>query len=331
MKICVTGGHGFIGRAACRKLAASGHSVTVLDIQKPLPTQPWASASVVGDIRDLAACRRAFAGCDRVLHLAAAHQDFGITDAEYFDVNQRGTATVCDAMAREAVDELCLYSSVAVYGAAAKPRAETTTPMPSSSYGASKLAAEIVAQQWVAGDLSRRCLIMRPTVVFGPESVANMHALMRQIYRKRFVLIGNGCNIKSLACVDNVVAATLFLWGLQPDCRPRELPDRCNTFNYVDQPDLSVAQIVDAIHEAFQRPRPTVRIPLWLGLLAAIPFDLAIALTGRNLPISSARIRKLATATEFQADKVHSSGFLPPLTLREGIAQMADTFVPAQG
>ena len=148
MKICVTGGHGFIGRVACQWLVSAGHTVVVLDSAKPPQPHPWTTASFLGDVRDKASCLDAFRGCDRVLHLAAAHRDFGISEAEYFDVNQHGTTVVCEAMVVTGIRDLCLYSSVAVYGSAADPRSEATTPKPLSPYGKSKLAAEMVAVQW---------------------------------------------------------------------------------------------------------------------------------------------------------------------------------------
>ena len=43
-----------------------------------------------GDIRDATAVKEAFDGCDEVIHLAAAHHDFGIEEETYFDVNEQG-------------------------------------------------------------------------------------------------------------------------------------------------------------------------------------------------------------------------------------------------
>ena len=77
MRICITGGTGFIGSWFARRLAAAGVEVVALDLHPPDPALPLARF-VRGDIRDPEALRRAFEGCDRVLALAAAHHDFGI-------------------------------------------------------------------------------------------------------------------------------------------------------------------------------------------------------------------------------------------------------------
>src|SRR5699024_11895228 len=57
--------------------------------------------------------------------------------------------------------------------------------------------------------------------------------------------------------------------------------------------------------------------------LAAKPFDLAGRVTGKDLPITSARVHKLSEAeTAFTADRIRQVGFTPSVTLPEGVATM---------
>ena len=327
MRICVTGGNGFIGRQICGSLTRAGHAVVVLDLAPPDSTSQAACTYIQGDVRNHDSCVAAFAGCDRVLHLAAAHKDFGITESEYFDVNEHGTATVCKAMITTGVRDLCFYSSVAVYGDAPPPRNELTTPSPTSHYGASKLAAERVAEGWAHDDASRRCLVIRPTVVFGPESRANMYSLVHQIATRRFVMVGDPETRKSLAYIDNLVSATMFLWGLSAKDCPVPACERIARYNYVDKPDIPVGELVGIISDHLFVPRPRLRFPLWLGLVAALPFDAVSLLTGLNLPISRARVRKLNTATVFESSKINAAGFSPAVSLNEGVARMVEWYM----
>ena len=77
MKICVTGGAGYLGALATGDLLAAGHEVTVLD--SLLHGQHAVAAElaglgariVEGDVRDAAARRAALAGSAAVVHLAA--------------------------------------------------------------------------------------------------------------------------------------------------------------------------------------------------------------------------------------------------------------------
>ena len=214
------------------------------------------------------------------------------------------------------VRELCFYSTVAVYGDAPPPYAETTVPAPISPYGASKLAGEAVFREWTARGEGRRCLVIRPTVTFGPGNFANMYSLIREIDRGRFLRVGQGTNIKSLSYVENLVAATLYLWS-----RPQR--DAFEVFNYIDKPDLTSGQIVAAVYEDLGKRLPKLSVPYPVARALALPFDAVIAATGRNLPISSARLKKLVVSeTRYEADKVREAGFTPPVDLREGIRRM---------
>ncbi|MEZ4415205.1 MAG: NAD-dependent epimerase/dehydratase family protein [Gemmatimonadota bacterium] len=313
MRVLITGGAGFIGSYFIERLIRAGSEVTVLDLA-PCP-YPGVH-SIVGDVRDPAAVREAIQGVDRVLHLAAAHHDFGISEQTYFDVNEGAARVLVQAMEEHGVRELCFYSSVAVYGSTPPPRTEATPPSPEAPYGASKLAGEQVFRAWTDSGPDRTAWVIRPTVVFGPGNFANMFALIRQIARGRFLQIGEGTNIKSLAYVENLVDATFHLWE-----HVRE--PGFHVFNYADKPDLSSGRIADTIYRALGRTPPSLRVPLGLGLLLAKPFDWTIRLTGANLPISGARIRKLAEMeTQFEADRIQQAGFSAAVPLSDGLSRM---------
>lgn len=316
MHYLVTGGSGFIGRHLCEQLARAGHALTILDLVAPQPGAP-AARYVRGDVRDADAVRTALAGCDAVFHLAAAHHDFGLARETFFAVNEGAAQVLCDAMDAAGVTDVCFYSSVAVFGDAPEPHHEDAPTAPANPYGASKLAGEQVFRRWVARGEGRRALVIRPTITFGPRNYANMYSLIRQIHRGLFLPVGAGENVKSLSYVENLVGVTLFLWE-----RRATLP-AFDAFHWVEKPDLTSHQIAAAIYRALGRKAPRVRLPLPVALALALPFDAVIAATGRNLPVSSARIRKLAgERTQFEADKARQAGFQPPVTLEEGIRRM---------
>ena len=51
---------------------------------------------------------------------------------------------------------------------------EDTVPAPTSPYGASKLAAEKLAEQWQVADPTRCVTIIRPCAVYGERNISNM-------------------------------------------------------------------------------------------------------------------------------------------------------------
>lgn len=323
MKICITGGSGFIGGYVCEALRARGDEIVILDLIDP-PAVNVHDRFVKGDIRDRAACDAAFAGCDVVFHLAAAHHDFGIEKKTYYDVNEGGARVMCDAMDAAGITRCVFYSTVAVYGEAAEPIDESTAPSPINPYGGSKLAGEEVFRGWCAGGGEREALVIRPTVTFGPRNFANVYSLIRQIHSGRYVTVGAASNYKSLSYVENIVAATFFL--LQR--RAGGGGEAFDIYNWVEKPDLTSFGIAQAIFRSMDKRMPGWRIPMWTAKLMALPFDIVIALTGKNLPISSARVHKLfAAQTKYEASKARDAGFEPGISLEGGIDRMVKWFL----
>ena len=319
MRILITGGGGFIARHFVERLTREGVALTLYDLLPP----EWDAGRaqvVIGDVRDNRTLLHAAAGCDAVLHLAAAHHDSGIAPETFFDVNAGGARNLCAVLDRLGIGNVCFLSSVAVYGSAAEPRGEETPPHPSSAYGASKLAAERVFQHWAQRGPGRRVLVIRPPVVFGAGNFANMYALIRQIASGRFLQIGSGQNVKSLVYVENLVAATLLAWR-RSGAPPFEI------VNVVDKPDLTSREIAETVYQALGRRPPRLGIPLALGLALGLPFDAFSLMTGVSLPVSTARIRKYAAEqTKFEANKLAGLGFRSGVELREGLRRMVDWY-----
>lgn len=127
MKILITGGAGFIGRALAARLVASGHHVVALDTLTPqihgeIPSIALADGVefVREDVRNLGARPELLEGIDAVYHLAAetgtGQSMYRI--AHYVDVNEMGTAALLEAIARceRRPRKLVLASSRAIYG-----------------------------------------------------------------------------------------------------------------------------------------------------------------------------------------------------------------------
>ena len=314
-KILLTGGSGFIGSHFHRHLRQD--QIINFDLVKP--SFDNSATFIQGDIRKEDDLREGVKGQNikTILSLAAKHHDFGIGHDEYFDTNEDGTAAICKVASENDIKEIIFYSSVAVYGIREEVTTELTPPQPDSPYGASKLAGEKVLEKWSLEDPGRSALIIRPTLVFGPNNMANMRNLIRQIDSGLYFHLGKADNIKSIAYVENLVRATLYLKdAMKPGFA---------IYNYADEPQLTTREISNTIAQALNK-KINLTVPKTLGIMMGIPFDLMIKLTGKNFPISSSRIKKLGTQTHHSAKKIFSEGFKPSISTLDGLRKMVEWY-----
>ena len=149
----ITGCAGFIGSSLVDRLLAQGHRVTGVDnfstgqrrFLDGALTNP-AFKLIEGDLLDLPALTKAFAGGDTVFHFAAnADVRFG-TEHPRRDLEQNTIATynALEAMRANGIKRIAFSSTGSVYGEAAVIPTPEDAPFPvqTSLYGASKLAGE---------------------------------------------------------------------------------------------------------------------------------------------------------------------------------------------
>ena len=159
MRVLVTGGTGYLGRAVVRALSARGHDVVVFARTASRSGLP--GAAVDGDIRDRAALERAAAGCDAISHSAALVTIWRRRRQDFDDVNVGGLRNVL-AVAETLRLSRVLYTSSFV----ALPPRGRTTPLEANDYQRTKVAADRVASEAVGN--GRPVVRVYPGVVYGP-------------------------------------------------------------------------------------------------------------------------------------------------------------------
>jgi len=309
--ILITGNAGFIGTYLTSVFLKNGSEVRGLDIH-PRTDVELGFTQIEGNILDRNIVHQSMIDVETIIHLAAEHKDFGVTEAEYFKVNEQGTKVLLEEASNSSIKKFIFYSSVAVYGAQSDTT-EETPPAPNNPYGASKLAAEKLVAAWAREDSSRTAIILRPTVVFGPHSKANIFRLIRQVCDGRFLMVGKGENIKSTAFVRNLVDATIYL------------KDKCQAglhiFNYADEPHFQTKELVRLIGSIAGRKPYRFYIPLGFAVAGGMGFDLLGKMTRIDFPVTAARMKKFTMPTHHRAEKIRKFGFISRFTIEEGLRQ----------
>lgn len=306
--IKIIGGSGFVGTRLCDRLWASKKVFHIID---KVISNKFPNITDIANVCDLESLRRAISKDDVLINLAAEHRDDVRPISRYDEVNVQGARNICEIAEEKGVTRIVFTSSVACYGFAPANTAEDGAIAPFNDYGRTKAEAEEVFREWQARDPENRSLvIVRPTVIFGERNRGNVYNLLKQIASGRFVMIGNGKNRKSMAYVENVAAFLEYALSMPPGL---------HVYNYVDKPDFDMQALVSVVKEKLGRGRGAgIRIPYLVGYCIGMAFDVVARLTGKNFPISAIRVRKFCATTQF-ASSAMSDGFLPPVTLEEGL------------
>ncbi|MCW3064903.1 MAG: nucleoside-diphosphate-sugar epimerase, partial [Solirubrobacterales bacterium] len=128
-RVLVTGGSGYVGAPVVRELGEAGLAVRVLDSllhgQEDLAREQEATGveHVRGDIRDAEARRRALAGADAVVHLAAIVGDPACArdPAASHEVNVEATRSLLADAKAAGVQHLVFASTCSNYGRMVDP------------------------------------------------------------------------------------------------------------------------------------------------------------------------------------------------------------------
>lgn len=305
-KISIIGGSGFVGTNLCRHLTLKQKNFEIIDLKM---SNQFPEKCKIGDVRDIESLRDTITG-DIIVNLAAVHRDDISDKSEYKRTNVDGMKNLITVCTEKGIDKIVFTSSVAVYGFAAPGTDENGKINPFNEYGRTKFQAEEKLRSWSSRD-NNSAIIVRPTVIFGEGNRGNVYNLLNQIASGRFIMVGPGENKKSMAYIGNVVA---FL----DQCIATE--QKYGIYNYIDTPNLTMNDLVMKVRKTLRNTDGVgFRLPYWLGLIFGYAADAIAKVSGKNLLISSIRVKKFISSTEFKSAKESLDNFVPPFTLSVGL------------
>jgi dTDP-L-rhamnose 4-epimerase len=206
-RVLVTGGAGFVGSHLVDALLERGDQVRTFDNldpqvhgpeRRPPPWLPTDAETMVGDVRDIDALRRALRGVDVVYHLAAA---VGVGQsmyqiADYTAVNTLGTANLLQVLVdeRQSLERLVVASSMSIYGEGRYARPDGGAPT-----AVIRAADRLRAHDWEPRDADGTALIPAPTDEGKPLDPTSVYALTKADQEKLVLQVGGAYGIPSVA------------------------------------------------------------------------------------------------------------------------------------
>jgi nucleoside-diphosphate-sugar epimerase len=311
-RVVVFGGSGFIGGHFVKALIHQQgvDTLIIADIKPPHMPLPPCCHFQFCDIRQPIA-KDFFAGPDLVVNLAAIAREPGYPAQDYFETNATGAHNITTYCEQNGVKELWFTSSMSVYGPSETPCAEDAPLNANTPYGQSKKQAEEIHRDWLAGDQTRRLLIVRPAVIFGPGEQGNFTRLAHSLKRGYFVYPGRSDTIKACGSVHDLIDSLFFM---------AQQTDRYILYNFSYPTVYTIADICETFHKVANYRRPIGTIPLGLMLMVANVFQ-ALHTAGLKNGIHPMRIHKLVRSTNIFPRELIHRGYSFPTNLEQALAQ----------
>jgi 2-alkyl-3-oxoalkanoate reductase len=317
VRVLVTGASGLLGGEVARLLVRQGHAVTTFQRR---PARVDGVTDLAGSITDDDAVRRAVAGVEGVVHLAAKVSFTG--QATEFDaVNVEGTRRLLRAAREAGVRDLVFVSSpsVANSGAAiAGLGAEPADPARAhGDYSRSKAEAELLALAADSPDF--RVAAVRPHIVWGPGDTQLVERVLARAGRRRLPLLDAGAALIDTTYVDNAASAIVAALHRMEHIHGRPLV----VSNGEPRP---VGELLAGICAAGGVPAPSWTVPGGLARAAGSLLEKIWTRAGRpeEPPMTRFLAEQLSTAHWFdQRETRQLLDWTPAVSLDEGLARLA--------
>ncbi|EIO3979356.1 TPA: NAD-dependent epimerase/dehydratase family protein [Vibrio vulnificus] len=300
-KIVLTGATGFVGRELTKLKRDFRCVVRLGEIYSFNDTYTVPS---IDSSTEWAGC---FYGVDSLIHLAGLAHNKTFSASDYHSVNTAGTLKLALNAAEAGVRRFVFVSSIGVNGTStqAEPFTLDSEPSPHNDYARSKYDAEIGLKK-IAKETGLEVVIVRPTLVYGPDAPGNFGMLTKLIKRLPVLPFGFATNRRDFISVQNL-ADLLVTCATHPNAAG-------HTFLASDGETVSIKEFTNAIAKGLDKK--IFQLPVTVTLMR-----LAGKLTGK-----SAMVEQLYGNLEVDSSHIKEVlGWTPPFTMEQSMAFLKHT------
>jgi len=308
-RVLVTGADGFIGSHLVERLVDAGARVRALSQYNSFNYWGWLEdipclaqiEIVTGDIRDAHLCDDLTREIDIVFHLAALipiPYSYRAPDS-YIDTNVKGTLYLCQGAQRNGVRRFIQTSTSEVYGTAEYVPIDEKHPLhPQSPYSASKIGSDSIALSFYSS-FNTPVLVARPFNTYGPRQSARavIPTIITQVAAGRSeIALGDLSTTRDFTYVEDTCRGFLAIAQMEGG--------EGEVFHIGSNHEIAVGDLVRLIGEI-------------MGAKVSVVCD-----SQRLRPQNSEVLRLKCDNAKLKA----ACGFVPSLSLREGLERTAQWF-----
>lgn len=308
IRLCVTGGSGFIGTNVMEWAINSGFEVLNIDIKRPKIAAHFKFYKEV-DIRDfeILKCLLEVFRPTHIIHLAAT-TGMGKYELSFFNANTVGVQNlVTIANQLDDLERVIFTSSLLVCRNGYIP-INPTDFCPPNKYGESKVIGEkIVRDQCI-----KSWTIIRPTSIWGKWFETSYLKFFKTIKYGWYINPGSKLIYKPLSFVGNTV------YMIEKILLSKSQEVEKKVFYLADYPYISIQEWSGMISKAFGRGK-VLSTPIIILKMIALIGDLLKILGFEDPPITSFRLKNILTGAFYPIENTERIVGKLPYSVEDGI------------
>lgn len=326
MRVLVTGGGGFIGKAVLRGLASRGWRLRSLARGDYPELRALGVETLRGDLAELEDVVAAVQGCDAVIHVAAKAGVWGPYE-DYHRANVEGTENVVRACHGQGVRALVFTSTPSVaHGGGDLEGVDESVGYAEGGdlthYQRTKIEAEKHVLSANRGDLAT--IALRPHLVWGPEDPNFMPRLVARSKAGKLRLIGDGTNLVDVTYIDNAAEAHIRALDLLMQ-QGQEAPCAGKAYFISDGVPVAVGAFLNSLLDCAGLPALTRSVDPRLAWWAGYAMEAAWTVLQRRdePPLTRFVASQLSTAHHYDLTAARRDlGYTAAVPMRVGLERL---------
>ena len=321
MKVLVTGGTGFTGKALVKRLIDEGHQVVALDYKDGLKTEKirdWGAEVVIGSVTEREVVNRCMRGVEVVHHLAAAFRELDVPNSYYHEVNVGGTRNVLEAAYDNSVKKFIYCSTCGIHGNVDNPPNGEEAPIkPADYYQRTKYEAEPIVNEYFKKGM--KTVILRPAAIYGPGDPERFYMIFKRVAKGVFPIFGSGKTLYHPLYIDNLVSA--FMSAMEEGKGDGE------AYLIADEDYLEIETLVHKVGKALNVKVKTPHYPMTPLIVAGHICEKVCKPFKITPPIFPRRVDWYRQNRAFKIDKAKRDlGYIPKINIDEGLKRTAEWY-----
>lgn len=321
MRVLVTGGTGFTGKALVKRLIGEGHGVVALDYKEGLATddlRKLGAEVVIGSVADRNVVDQCMQRVEVVQHLAAAFRELDVSNNYYDEINIGGTRNVLEAAEKCGVAKFIYCSTCGVHGNVENPPANEEAPINAADYyQQTKYAAEPIVHEFAKKGM--KTVVLRPTAIYGPGDPERFYMIFQRVNKGRFPMFGNGKTLYHPVYVENLVDAHMLAM--------ESGKGEGQTYLIADEEYITIEELVTKIGNALDIKVNIQHFPILPLIVAGHIFEKVCKPLRITPPIFPRRVDWYRQNRAFDISKAKDElGYVPKVGLEEGLTKTAEWY-----